>query len=55
MLDDNGFIDNGNIIFNDEELADTCVPKGAHGALDSGACIQEAEQIFLARIRRGHL
>ena len=28
MLDDNGFIDNGNIIFNDEELADTCVPKG---------------------------
>lgn len=26
MLDSNGFIDNGSIIFNDEELADTVVP-----------------------------
>lgn len=29
MLDENGFIDNGSIIFSDEELADTCVKKGA--------------------------
>ncbi len=28
MLDDNGFIDRGDIIFNDEELSDTCVAKG---------------------------
>lgn len=26
MLDDNGFVDNGQILFNDEELADTRVP-----------------------------
>lgn len=29
MLDENGFIDNGSIVFSDEELADTCVKKGA--------------------------
>ena len=29
MLDTNGFIDNGSIIFNDEELADTKVTLGA--------------------------
>ncbi len=28
MLDDNGFIDNGKIIFNDETLSDTVVPYG---------------------------
>lgn len=28
MLDENGFVDSGSIIFNDEELADTCVKKG---------------------------
>jgi len=31
MLDANGFIDNGSIIFNDEELADTCVNYDARG------------------------
>lgn len=29
MLDENGFIDNVSIVFSDEELADTCVKKGA--------------------------
>lgn len=28
MLDENGFVDSGSIVFNDEELADTCVKKG---------------------------
>ena len=28
MLDENGFISNGSLIFNDEELADTCASKG---------------------------
>ena len=28
MLDENGFISRGNIIFEDEELADTCVKNG---------------------------
>ena len=31
MLDTNGFIDNGSIIFNDEELSDTRVPNSAQG------------------------
>ena len=31
MLDSNGFIDNGSIIFSDEELADTKVKKSAQG------------------------
>ena len=30
MLDSNGFIDQGSIIFNDEELADTTVFYGSH-------------------------
>ena len=29
MLDSNGYIDQGSIIFNDDELADTCVPRGS--------------------------
>ena len=28
MLDENGFVDSGSIVFSDEELADTCVKKG---------------------------
>lgn len=28
MLDENGFVDSGSIVFGDEELADTCVKKG---------------------------
>lgn len=28
MLDENGFVDSGSIVFNDEELDDTCVKKG---------------------------
>ena len=28
MLDENGFVDSGSIVFSDEDLADTCVKKG---------------------------
>ena len=44
MLDDNGFIDHGDIIFNDEELADTCVSKGRRERFFVGLAKRKLDQ-----------
>jgi len=55
MLDDNGFIDNGKIIFSDDELADTRVPYGQaekqivkeiKNRLDEYARLEAGSEIF---------
>lgn len=43
MLDSNGFIDQGDIIFNDAELSDTVVPLNSYAKKDHRIHLGKAE------------
>ena len=46
MLDSNGFIDQGDIIFNDDELSDTVVPLNSYAKKTIASTLGKTERVF---------